>query len=422
MAAMFSGLAKIQENLMKCVLHIGTEKTGTTLLQQWLYENRDELGRQKIYLSGILGVPVNRLFAGYFQHQLDEWAERNKILSFEDKAKYFDGFLERLSDEIKSASTDHKLFLISSEHLHSRVSRREDIETIKSFLSDHFESVEIICYFRPQTDMAVSLYSTMVRMDYTHDVETFVQEHLRDNSYYYNYKEIADNWSSVFGKENCHFKIYDLKKFAEKDLRIDFITLLPVSVNREKLTYKTRVSNRSTSGLRARAFRIINRYVPFWDDRNGQKNPLNDRLKNLIANNKSLAHGVITSRARDEIEKKFAASNRDFFAEYFDDETSFSTNARLDQNDRHFSYEQVEILVSTLLEDLMPFISLGASQRLSDRDADCLRDIALKIEAGQQLSTRDALELMQLARRARPDGALIKRKIADYAAQVESGA
>ena len=46
---------------MKCILHIGTEKTGTTILQDWLYDNKVELSKVGVYLSDNLGKTNNIL-------------------------------------------------------------------------------------------------------------------------------------------------------------------------------------------------------------------------------------------------------------------------------------------------------------------------------------------------------------------------
>ena len=50
---------------MKCILHIGTEKTGTTLLQNWLYDNKEKLSQVGIYLMGWPALQINYiLFPG----------------------------------------------------------------------------------------------------------------------------------------------------------------------------------------------------------------------------------------------------------------------------------------------------------------------------------------------------------------------
>ena len=109
---------------MKCILHIGTEKTATTTLQDWLYDNQAELSKGGVYLSDNLGKTNNRLFPVYFQDHLDDWAIENGIGSEGEKAQYFEGFIERLKSEIQTAKKTHNYFVITSEHLHSRVKKK----------------------------------------------------------------------------------------------------------------------------------------------------------------------------------------------------------------------------------------------------------------------------------------------------------
>jgi hypothetical protein len=57
---------------------------------------------------------------------------------------------------------------------------------------------------------------------------------------------------------------------------------------------------------------------------------------------------------------------------------------------------------------------------LKDSDAEYLRDIALKIYSQGDLSKNDALQLMELAGRARPHGAFIKEKILTWGGEALS--
>ena len=74
---------------MKCILHIGTEKTGTTILQDWLYDNQAELSKVGVCLSDNLGKTNNRLVPAYFLGHLDDWAMHNGISSDAEKRQYF---------------------------------------------------------------------------------------------------------------------------------------------------------------------------------------------------------------------------------------------------------------------------------------------------------------------------------------------
>jgi hypothetical protein len=106
---------------MKLALHIGTEKTGTTLLQEWLYHNRERLGQQGYFLSEKIGLPCNRNIVSYFRRAPDDFWNRYNIRSLDDKARFFAHFLEDLQAELDQAAQTNHTVIMSSEHFHSRL-------------------------------------------------------------------------------------------------------------------------------------------------------------------------------------------------------------------------------------------------------------------------------------------------------------
>ena len=76
---------------MKCILHIGTEKTGSTSIQKFIYNNVSEFDKNKIYISrGLLQIPNNRKMVLAFQSRLDDWTRKNNIRSLEEKMSFSD--------------------------------------------------------------------------------------------------------------------------------------------------------------------------------------------------------------------------------------------------------------------------------------------------------------------------------------------
>ena len=339
---------------MNCVLHIGTEKTGTTLIQKWLYSNKEILNKQKIFLSNVCGEPNNRIFAACFQHSIDDFLKSFDIVNLNDKIKFSSVFLSRLADEIKSASDTHKLFLITSEHLHSRVSIRTDIKKIKEFLSNLFENVFVICYFRNQADVAVSRYSTALKSKYANSIETFVSD-IKISSYYYNYNLMADNWISVFGRDNCIFRIYDKNYFYQNDLRKDFLNALPLETNQETLNYSIQTANESLSGFKAEAYALINKYIPY-ENRLSEKGKLNIAFKSQISKMQFLRHGYFDSlSSKHKIYDMFKESNKLFFNKYFNGIEYFAPNFTDIKKIDKFSYLKSKIIIH-LLKAILPVI------------------------------------------------------------------
>ena len=125
---------------MRGILHIGTEKTGSTLLQKWLYSNQKNLSNQGIYLSNILGIPNNFYFPINLNGKFEKKnflnlirCKKKNIKNIADKNAHFVHFKSKLSEETKFASKNHDVFIITSELLHSRIIDSKDVKKIKIF-------------------------------------------------------------------------------------------------------------------------------------------------------------------------------------------------------------------------------------------------------------------------------------------------
>lgn len=335
---------------MDCLIHIGLEKTGTTVLQNWLYSNRTALGNSGVYLSKNIGKKNNRDFVSYFQLNLDDWAWAKGIVTDEQKKAFFEGFEVRFSQEIDSASKNHDLMIITSEHFHSRLRTLEELEAVHHFLAPLFNSIRVVGYFRDQGDMAPSLYSTVLRSGGTKSFEEF-QGSVVPESYYWNFHEISKNWMQVFGPSNCDFAVYDRAKFVGKDLRLDFLSRLGKDVSVKALDMTVSSANESLSPLQAALIRAVNAAVPYWRPGKEGVSPDNLALRQLVMSVKSLAGGKMVARNLEEVSNRFRVSNQAFFDRHFDGEYGFGTQHRSNLPDQEiFSSDECAAMLCDLLK------------------------------------------------------------------------
>jgi hypothetical protein len=303
-----------------CVLHIGTEKTGTTALQEWLYDNKSKLSRRGFFLSNKIGVPNNRLFPAYFSQMLDDWAQVNKIHSIEEKTYFFRKFEATMSEDFRVALKDHDYFIISSEHLHSRITERDEIMRIKAFLDAAFDRVLIVCYFRNQLDLSLSLFSTSLKVGHSTSLDAF-SELVHPEMYFYNYENIADNWSSVFGKENCVFRIYDRRKILDGDIRKDFLSILGLEHSKNVFHFAARMKNQRLSHEMASAFRMVNIALPFINDKRfffwRATWLINKATRGILSIVLAKTTGKLEYSNASEVDARFKDSNSRFFDKYF---------------------------------------------------------------------------------------------------------
>lgn len=72
-----------------------------------------------------------------------------------------------------------------------------------------------------------------------------------------------------------------------------------------------------------------------------------------------------------------------------------------------------------LYAEIAQYLYQIENNKNSDKDADFLRDIALKYDSQTPLSLEDAHYLMGLAHKVRPHGPVIKKKLDHYAAELK---
>ena len=229
---------------MKLILHIGTEKTGTTSFQQWAAANRDGLDAQGVFHSRVLGrinhigvylyaLPPETDDEGFFQFGLSTLADR----------KTFQADLPgRLEAEVKQArDRGCHTFLISNEHCHSRLRTAEAVARLRDLLAANFDDIKVMCSLRPQIDVAVSLTSTVSRTFNRVDREWFQKVTAQDH--YYDYDALEHLWRDVFGPQALEFFAFrrspDMVALLAKRLGLDMTRLSPAQRFNEALDVRT---------------------------------------------------------------------------------------------------------------------------------------------------------------------------------------
>ena len=186
---------------MRLLLHIGTEKTGTTTLQRWFDRNRQALCKKGVWYPVSLGTSNHRhlsVFAGDSDKPEDGFFLRG-IHSIEDHHAFRKQLIEDFSREYREKS-HLQTWVISNEQLHSRLLNLGTVERTKEFLADRFDEIKVIIHLRPQVDVAVSLAST--EAEYGTKITAKRFSGISDKSLYYHYEKLVGRWETVYGPEN----------------------------------------------------------------------------------------------------------------------------------------------------------------------------------------------------------------------------
>lgn len=211
---------------MKLSLHIGTPKTGTTSCQQWFAANRDVLREQGVIYPVSLGEINHRAITSYslntnrmtgaFKRPNVETAEEHEVF----RAQLRDSF----AVEIQQYSQAHH-WVISNEHLYSRIKTIEMIGRVKEFFAPHFEEISIYLHLRPQVDLLLSNTSQNARLGQKVSLKILTRPAIGEKNDFFNYDGITRRWEAVFGRQNVHLvpfrKIPNITEYLAQKIGID---------------------------------------------------------------------------------------------------------------------------------------------------------------------------------------------------------
>lgn len=212
---------------MKCILHIGTEKTGTTTIQNFLDINRESLKEQGFFVPPCMSMNQHWKLHGLFL--TDD--ERLEFVAPENRASVLAEFKEKFIHQVKAS--DCNTVVMSSEFFHSRMKSVEQIQALKDFLSEFFDEIKIICYLRRQDKLALSHYSTLLKVGFTR--QNALPNIKEAAIHYYDYNLLIGKWEKVFSNDNIVIEIFEKPRLKEGDIIDDFCDKIETVAHGEKI-------------------------------------------------------------------------------------------------------------------------------------------------------------------------------------------
>ncbi len=217
---------------MKLVLHIGTEKTGTTAFQVWMHENTEILRKQGVWYAQSLGLPNNRAIS-VMSRAADEVEDGFHFFGLktpEDHAAFVRRRTEAFHKDVEAAgAAGAHTYVISNEHCQSRLRTPEMVARLGALVKPLFDEIEVVVFLRPQVDTAQSLASTGSRVG-LYTSKEFLKR-VRPRAAGYNYLDLLERWANEFGRESVTpvpFKrqpspVAFFREHLELDPQVDYI-------------------------------------------------------------------------------------------------------------------------------------------------------------------------------------------------------
>ncbi len=199
----------------KLYLHIGSAKTGTKSIQDFMYSNRDTLSKFNIYYPDFTISSKHIPFSLYF-----EIGNKESLDDFQKNDEQF----AKTENEFKIIKASAKDILISSEILFAYADQEKLLRMKEAFPEFEFR---IICYLRRQDLFIESSYNQHVKVGNTSSLEEFIKWR---NC---NWLDRLLVYKEIFGSDNIIIRPFERSQFVNQDLIDDFLNILNIN-NLEK--------------------------------------------------------------------------------------------------------------------------------------------------------------------------------------------
>ena len=289
------------------IIHIGTQKTGTSALQYFLSKNR-----KRLYELGVL-YPLSGIWKKQIGHHY--------ITQLIKEEKSRD--LSKVYDDIVEESNDVDIVVLSSEAFQN-VKNPHLLEPLIS----QFDQTIIICYFREALDFLASAYRQKVQaQDYGESLAYYIfRKHL-------NYSDLYNRWNQL--SVNFIPRLYERETLKNSNLIDDFLwNVLQIesdnsfdtqidrnySIGGNLLVYKL-IRNRLNLSNKARDYSIYN-LLASQKETNRLKPWISEKDQSLFrsknANNHFLVHHFDNFKIPDFSKNRKLLVNDEFVADIND--------------------------------------------------------------------------------------------------------
>ncbi|MFT7288561.1 MAG: hypothetical protein ACI87W_002683 [Halieaceae bacterium] len=212
---------------MRLILHIGTEKTGSTALQQHLAAHRDHLAGEGIVLADFLQGENHRALASAFMNDDldDDYLRARGIVPAGARRKHREKLLRGLRDSLKRHRDVAHSYLVTSEHFHSRLLSDREVQRFTDSVAPLFDSVQVICYLRRQDRMALSFYTQKLRGGFIPPTILPVANTRRLHPQlppFFDFESLLERWAGALGAAAIEPAIYSRSELRDANVVGDF--------------------------------------------------------------------------------------------------------------------------------------------------------------------------------------------------------
>jgi len=243
------------------IVHIGMHKTGSSSIQESLYEGIESDTMR--YLDLDTANHSGRIFSLFSREKISYAHKRrgssaNQIKNFNLQTRTM------LLDSINNC--DHSIMIMSGEGI--TLLEESDLISFRDFFCQYFKKITIVGYVRTARSFAQSAFQQRVKGG----LDNFNLENL-----YPKYRNRFEKFDIVFGRENVKLWKFDPKSFPEGNVVLDFC-------NRLGITIKAKETIRVNESLSREALSLLYIYRKYGPDYGVGVNVIseNDNIVNAL--------------------------------------------------------------------------------------------------------------------------------------------
>lgn len=234
-------------------LHLGTNKTGSSAIQYFLYNNKSLLDQNDFY------YPSDGTYFNLHEYSQSLLAHAVKNSRPEYLSRKVSFTKEKCIEDIKRDLEKSKAsnVVVSSEHF-SVGYDKQMMEQVRDIFAAFFDEIKVIIYLRRQDLYLESEYNQATKTGANTDsFDVFAAKKLERN--YYDFLEML---SSVFNHNQIIVRPFEASQLFNNDLVSDFLNTVGLNVNTERI-----IKNESISVEMLEVLRTFNKNFKLIDQR-----------------------------------------------------------------------------------------------------------------------------------------------------------
>lgn len=358
----------------RLIIHIGTQKTGSTYIQNFFLKNYDKFLARNILFPNIAIPNIEKI----------EGRTSGHSLLIKNISKPNNELIKKLKFKIEELKP--RTLILSSENYSLNPQMIPYLK--KSFKAKEYK---VIIYLRRQDHFIESMYKERILGGWhqeTIPIEEFIHfEHGSINTFVPDYDKLIAPWAEEFGKENIIVRPFNVNQWYKDNLARDFLKATKLRWNKD-FDINELYSNKSISADLTEYVRYVNKI----------KLPSNKHRQFVLKNNAVLVNAFksvklprtkyLSKNQRKSILEKYKKTNSIVEEKYLDSHALFDTTI----DDVQTIPSEILTNIPLLMELLVSAINLK-SEAIYESMGDNLKLIELvRLDAIQNKSTLEHLK------------------------------